>query len=209
MSNDEAAAAIEAFLRALGHDPTRGDLRGTGARVADLFENDLLDGHRIDVPSIFADAMPATRGQPIIVVKGIATHVVCPHHLTIGAGHADVAYLPRDRVLGLGDVARLVDALAHRLALQEDVTKAIAHALVDGIDARGSACAMRLRHGCLSHHGAKKRGASVTTIAFAGSCEDGDDRALALTALAMEGPRSASNVVTTPTNAKRAKKAGN
>src|SRR5262249_34878858 len=138
--------------------------------------------------------MKAGGRQPIVVVKGIATHVVCPHHLTIGAGHADVAYLPRDRVLGFGDVARVVDALCHRLVLQEDATRAVANAFVDRIDARGAACAMKLRHGCLAHHAPKKRGASVTTIALAGSCEEGDDRALALAALAMEGPRAPSSV---------------
>jgi GTP cyclohydrolase I len=191
MDRERAAQSIEAFLRALGHDPDRdAQLRGTGARVASLWADDLLDGYAVDPDAIFAEAMEASRGQPIVVVKGLATHVVCPHHLTIGAGHADVAYLPRDRVLGLGDVARAVDAICHRLVLQEDATRAVAHAFVDRLDARGAACAMRLRHGCLVHHGAKKRGSSVTTIALAGTCEDGDDRALALAALAMEGPRA-------------------
>jgi len=194
-AHEQAAAAIDAFLRALGHDPDRdAQLRGTGARVASLFADELLDGYATPVDTLFAQAIPASRGQPMVVVRGLATHVVCPHHLTIGAGHADVAYLPRDRVLGLGDVARLVDAFAHRLALQEDVTKSIAHAFVDGIDARGAVCAMRLRHGCLAHHAEKKRGASVTTIALAGSCEEGEDRALALAALTLEGPRAPRSV---------------
>ena len=195
MDRERAAQAIEAFLRALGHDAERdAQLRGTGARVAALWAEDLIDGYDVDVDSIFSEAIEATRRPPIVVVKGIATHVVCPHHLTFGAGHADVAYLPDDRVLGLGEVARVVDAICHRLVLQEDATRAVADAFVDRLGARGAACALKLRHGCLAHHAPKKRGASVTTLALAGSCEDGEDRTLAVAALVMEGPRAPGSI---------------
>ncbi|GAC1376200.1 MAG: GTP cyclohydrolase I [Polyangiales bacterium] len=182
-----AAAAIDAFRRARGHDPAREPaLRGTGARVAALYRDELLDGTRADLDALFADAIPCAAGAQVVAVRGLATHVVCPHHLTIGAGRADVAYLPGDRVLGLGAVARVVDAFAHRLALQEDVGRDVARAVVDRLGARGAACVLRLRHGCLAHHDVKQRGASVTTIALAGSCADGPDRALVLEALRAE-----------------------
>jgi GTP cyclohydrolase I len=188
-----AAAAIDAFLRALGHDVDSDPaLRGTGARVASLYADELLDGHRIDVGALFDDAIPAGRSTPLVIVRRLATHVVCPHHLTIGSGYADVAYLPRDRVLGLGNVAQIVDAFCHRLVLQEDACQSIARAFVDRLDAHGALCRLELRHGCLVHHGEKKRGSLVTTIASAGSCDEaGPDRAFLLGALVAGVPRPA------------------
>ena len=180
-----AALAIEAFLRALGHDPLHDDaLRGTGARVAALYDEQLLDGYRVDVPSLFGEWSPAGQGAQLVVVHRLATHVVCPHHLTLGVGHAAVAYLPTDRVVGLGVLARVVDAHARRLVLQEDAGRAIAHAILEGTHARGAACMLSLRHGCLEHQGERKRGARVRTLAFAGTFEQaGGDRELVLAAL--------------------------
>jgi GTP cyclohydrolase I len=182
-----AAAAIEDFLRALGHDPAREpSLEGTGARVTDLYADELLDGYRADLDAIFREATPtpAPADASVVAVQRIATHVVCPHHLTIAAGHAGVAYLPGERVVGLGSIVQLVDACAHRLALQEEVGASIVRALVDRLGARGAACILTLRHGCLEHHGEKKRGARVRTIALAGVfAEREGDRATAMRAL--------------------------
>ena len=190
MSTEAAAAAIEAFLRALGHEPESDPaLRGTGARVASLFADELLDGHGKDVGAFFEDAIACGRSTPLVIVRRLATHVVCPHHLTIGSGFADVAYLPRDRVLGLGSVAQVVDALCHRLVLQEDACQAIARAFVDRLDAHGAMCRLELRHGCLVHHGEKKRASLVTTIASAGTCEDaGPDRAFVFAGMIASRP---------------------
>ncbi len=183
MDRAAAAAAIEAFLRALDlpveRDP---ELAGTGARVAALYADELLDGYRVDVPALFQDAIPARDGAPLVSIERLSTHVVCPHHLTIGAGRATVAYLPTDRVVGLGAVAQLVDAFCHRLVLQEDAGERIAKALVAHLGARGAGCVLEIRHGCLEHHGEKKRGSVVRTLSLAGTFAS-EDRALALAAL--------------------------
>lgn len=182
MDRAAAAVAIESFLRALGH-PIEGHLAGTGQRVASLFADELLDGYALDPKKLLSDAMPA-KSSPLVIIERLTTHVVCPHHLTIGRGHASVLYQPRDRVVGLGTIAQLVDACTHRLVLQEDAGEAVARALCEHLPARGAACVLTMRHGCLEHHREKKRGAVVRTIAFAGSfLEDTSDRALALAAL--------------------------
>lgn len=186
MQRDRAAAAIEAFLAALGH-PVESDpeLAGTGARVAALFLDELLDGDRIDLATLFADAMPAKGSSPLVCIDGLTTHVVCPHHLTVGDGVASVMYLPGARVAGLGAIAQLVDACTHRLVLQEDAGEHVARALVEHLGAKGAACVLDLRHGCLEHHGEKKRGSRVRTVSLSGSFAcDGADRALALAAIA-------------------------
>ncbi|MFI5301738.1 MAG: GTP cyclohydrolase I [Polyangiales bacterium] len=168
-----AARAIDDFVRALGHgsDPA---LAGTGRRVAALWSDELLDGYGCDVDALIADAVPVFEGDSLVVVESIATHVVCPHHLTIATGVSTVGYRPVDRVLGFGAVAALVDAYAHRFALQEDVGAAIARALVDKLGASGAACAMRLRHGCLALHGPKQRSSRVLTLATAGAPSESD-----------------------------------
>lgn len=181
MDRAAAAAAIEAFLRALGH-PVEGELVGTGERVASLYADELLDGYRLDPAAVLRDTIAVPEGAPLVLVERLTTHVVCPHHLTIGAGHAAVAFLPSDRVVGLGALAQLVDACTHRLVLQETAGERIARALVDHLRARGAACVLSIRHGCLEHHGEKKRGARVRTISLAGTFA-GEDRALALAAL--------------------------
>jgi GTP cyclohydrolase I len=183
MDRVAAAAAIEAFLRALGH-PIEGELAGTGARVAALFADELLEGHRNDLANVLADPIPAP-SSPLVAVERLRTHLVCPHHLTIARGTASVLYQPSDRVVGLGAIAQLVDACTHRLILQEDAGELVARALIDHLGARGAACTLAMRHDCLELHGEKARGAKVRTIAFAGSfLVEGPDRSLALAALA-------------------------
>ncbi len=182
MDKVAAAVAIDAFLRALGHGDNP-ELAGTGARVASLFADELLDGYRLDPSTLLADAI-AAKSSPLVIIERLTTHVVCPHHLTLGRGFASVLYQPRDRIVGLGAIAQLVDACTHRLVLQEDAGAAVASALCDHLSARGAACVLTLRHDCLEHHGEKKRGAVVRTMALAGSFrEDSSDRALALAAI--------------------------
>ncbi len=183
VDREGAARAIEAFLRALGH-PVEGDgeLAGTGPRVASLYADELLDGYAVDVPTLLAEVIPARDGAPLVSIERLATHVVCPHHLTLGKGFATVAYLPSDRVVGLGSIARLVDAFTHRLVLQETAGDAIARALVEHLGARGAGCTLSLRHGCLEHHGEKKRGSVVRTLSLAGTFA-AEDRPLALAVL--------------------------
>ncbi len=185
-----AAAAIEAFLRAIGQDPASdATLVGTGARVASLYVDELLDGYRVDLDALFSEPIPSPPDAPLVIVQRMPVHVVCPHHLTLGVGHASVAYQPAGLVVGLGAIATLVDAYAHRLALQEDVGRNVANSLVDRLRARGAACVMTMRHGCLEHHGRQKRGAVVATVSLSGSfAVEGGDRTLALAALFASSP---------------------
>lgn len=197
------ARAVEALLRALGHDPEREPhLRGTGARVADLWVDELLAGERVSIGALFAGAMECPPDAPLVVVERLATHVVCPHHLTVAQGFATVAYLPGGRVAGLGAIASLVDACANRLALQEDVGRDVARALVEHLGARGAACRLELRHGCLELQGPKKRGARVVTLATAGAFAD-DPSAAGLLASAFGGAPSAAEPARPATKPKK------
>lgn len=183
----EAEKAVHAFLVAMGRDPAREPALGsTPARVAEAWANDLIDGYEVDVPHLLAsEASPApSRTLGLVKVRDLAVSTMCPHHLLPARGTGQVVYLPGTRLTGIGTLARLVDAFAHRLALQEETAAAVATALVEHLGARGAACKLALSHSCLASRGERQHAAVVETIAFAGSFEvGGADRDLALAAL--------------------------
>lgn len=182
-----AAQAIEDFLRALGHEPV-GELAGTGERVADAWADDLLEGEAIDAAALLREgslAIDAARAG-LVVIRELAVTTMCPHHLLPAHGTATVAYLPAHRIAGIGTIARVVDVLSHRLALQEQIGADAAGLLVDELGARGALCRLTLTHSCLIARGERKTGAIVETLAVAGSfASDTADRALAFAALAL------------------------
>ena len=183
----KAEKAVFEFLRAMGRDPeNEPELAGTPARVAEAWATDLIDGYDVDVPRLLAvESGPApSGGGGLVSVRGLAVSTMCPHHLLPGLGTGTVLYLPGERITGLGTLARLLDAFAHRLSLQETIAASVAGALVEHLGARGAACKLSLSHSCLASRGERQERAVVDTIAFAGSFEHpGPDRDLALTAL--------------------------
>jgi GTP cyclohydrolase I len=162
--------------------------------VARAWLEDLLDGYRSDPARILAHPMPA-RGRDLVAVTGIDFHSVCPHHLLPSRGVAHVAYLPDGKVVGFGQVARLVDCLAHRLVLEEDLARQVAEALVRHLGARGAAVVLDAEQACLSVRGERQRRARTHAQCFLGALEtDGrlQGRFLALAAGSGSGSRSRS-----------------
>ena len=175
---DAAARAIESFLAALGHpvdaDPERA---GTPMRVAEAFHADLLAGYRENPATILAETC-ASDARGLVVLTGIHTTAVCPHHLLPATGVSHVAYLPRERLVGLGALARLVDCFARRLVLQEDLAQHVADALVEHLDARAAGCVVDLAPTCMIARGERQVGARAIATAFAGERDADLRRAL-------------------------------
>lgn len=168
MDRDAAAQAIEEFLRALGRDPQREpELLGTGARVAQAYADDLLEGYRVDVDALLSSSVFAGRTE-LVVVRDIPVVTTCPHHLVQSTGIASVAFAPEEHLVGVGTVARLVDAFARRLALQEQIGCRVVAALQKHLAPRWSACRLTLNHVCMTAGGARAPGTSVETIALSG-----------------------------------------
>ena len=168
---DLATEAVARFLDALGLPPgvrSSDDLACTPARVAEAWLEDLVDGYRHDPAGILDGAIPS-RNRDLVAVTGIEFHSICPHHLLPSRGVAHVAYLPAGRVVGFGQIVRLVDALAHRLVLQEDLAHAVAEALVQHLGARGAACALEAEQLCLTVRGARRPRARTHAEAYAGT----------------------------------------
>jgi GTP cyclohydrolase I len=166
-----AAEAVERFLDALGLPPevrAASHLRGTPRRVAQAWLEDLVDGYAQEPAEILAETIPSG-GRDLVAVTGIDFHSVCPHHLLPSRGVAHVAYVPGGRVVGFGQIVRLVDCLAHRLVLEEDLARQVAGALVTHLGARGAACALDAEQLCMTVRGERRARARAHAQSFAGS----------------------------------------
>lgn len=172
MSIDRTAAAnaIDAFLRAIGRDPTRDpDLIGTGMRVTSAFLDELCVGYTVDTRAILAaSAIDAEVSSALVVVRDIPITTMCPHHLMPASGRATVAMQPRKRLIGVGTVASLVDAHARRLALQERIGEGVVDDMQAVLDPEWVACRIVLVHGCMVARGERAIGSNVETLAFRG-----------------------------------------
>lgn len=168
---DRAAAAIEAFLRAIGAPEGDPELVGTGRRVAEAFVHDLLSGYAADPAQILAETT-ATRAPGMVLVTRIPTTAMCPHHLLPATGVVHVGYEPTERVAGLGAIARLVQCHARRLVLQEDLGQRVVDDLVMHLGARAAGCIVDLAPTCMIVRGGRQHGARAITTAFAGAADD-------------------------------------
>jgi GTP cyclohydrolase I len=178
MDKAAAARAIDAFLLALGRDPAKEpELRGTGARVAEAFAEELCRGYAVDVDALLRENTIEVASSGVVFLRDIAVATTCPHHLMLGSGLATVAYAPRGKILGVGAIARLVDAFSQRLALQETIGEEVAAALDVHLAPSWVLCRIVMSHGCMTARGERRHGAKLDTVAVRG------DRVAALAAL--------------------------
>ena len=166
-----AARAVDEFLEAIGAPVgTDPELRGTGARVAQAYAEDLLCGYAMDPRAILAEAT-TSQASGLVVLRGVPATTMCPHHLLPATGVVSVGYWPGGRVVGLGTLGRLVECFSRRLALQEDVGESIADALVTHVGARGAGVIVDLSPSCVTVRGQRCHGARAVTAAFAGEAK--------------------------------------
>jgi GTP cyclohydrolase I len=168
MDREAAARAVDAFLRALGRDPEHEpELAGTGARVAAAYADDLLAGYAVDVDAVLSQNVFAGRSD-LVVVRDLPVTTTCPHHLLTSTGVATVAFMPDEHLVGVGAVARVVDAFARRLALQEEIGQRVVATLQKHLAPRWAGCRLVLAHSCMTARGERSHGARVETVALSG-----------------------------------------
>ena len=163
-------AAITALLQASGLADDEAHTGRTAERVRELWQKRLLGGYDLDPATALGDGFADPR-RDMIVVRGIAIHGVCPHHLVPFRGVAHVAYLPGGRLHGFGRIARLVDVIGHRFTYQEWMTRDIADALMHHGHAAGAACVIEAEQLCLLLGEDRRGDERVITQAFAGEFE--------------------------------------
>jgi GTP cyclohydrolase I len=155
------------MLRELGEDPTRGGLVETPERVARSLRF-LTEGYGMDVREAVSDALFDQEYDEMVLVREVPFFSLCEHHVLPFFGSAHVAYMPEGRVVGLSKIPRLVDVFAHRLQLQERLTRQIAEALVEVTHAKGVAVVVEARHLCMEMRGVEKIGGQTVTSCMLG-----------------------------------------
>lgn len=185
MAVDEARVAelVRELLIAIGEDPDRPGLRRTPERVADAYA-EFFSGIGKDPSEALANPISVARGpEPETVASGavlmrdIAFRSVCEHHLLVFRGRAHVAYLPGDRVVGLGALPRVVEILSARPQVQERLGEQIADALEQALEARGVFVVLDAVHGCVTMRGGTQPDASTVTVAARGELAEPAARA--------------------------------
>lgn len=162
--------AVGKLLEACGISEQGPHMSKTRERVRALWQHRLLGGYDDDPAEILGKGFADPR-QDLVVIRGIAVHGICPHHLVPFRGVAHVGYLPGGRLHGFGRIARLVDAVGHRFTYQEWMTRDIAEVLVEHGQARGAACVIEAEQLCLLMGENRRGDERVVTQAFAGAFE--------------------------------------
>lgn len=165
-----AARAIDDFLRALGRSSAlEPELVGTGERVAEAYANELCAGYAVDVDALAAEHTLTSSSTGVVLLRRLPLATLCPHHLLPAEGFASIAYQPAGRLMGLGGIAGVVEALARRLVLQEDLGEQVATALAQALSPTWLLVHLQLRHGCLRLRGSRSHGALVDTFTRRGT----------------------------------------
>ena len=165
---EELEESARRILLALGEDPDREGLEATPRRVARSLL-DLTDGYGTDIHVLARGALYAHEGTDPVTIRDIPFYSLCEHHLLPMFGRCHIGYVPSGRVLGLSKLPRIVDAFAHRLQLQERMTKEIAEALNEAVTPKGVGVVVEARHLCMEMRGVQKPGGQLITSCMLGT----------------------------------------
>ncbi|MHA2091559.1 MAG: GTP cyclohydrolase I FolE [Candidatus Kariarchaeaceae archaeon] len=168
--------AIRQILTNVGEDPNRSGLIKTPHRVAKMFD-ELLEGYSQDLKTIVNGALYDNDfgHNEMVVVEDIEYSSMCEHHMLPFTGRAHIAYIPRDKIIGLSKIPRIVDMFSKRLQVQERLTNQIADAVEQVIDPFGVMIVLEGKHMCASLRGVKKQTASMKTLAYRGDFQENKD----------------------------------
>ncbi len=165
----EAEEAVRTLIRWAGDDPTREGLVGTPDRVVRSYE-EFFAGYTIEPAEILSRTFEETDGyDEMVILRDIRVESYCEHHMVPIIGKAHVAYLPRHRVVGISKLARLVDAYAKRLQIQEKMTAQIANTIDEILQPQGVAVVIEAQHQCMTTRGVHKTGVTMVTSRMLGA----------------------------------------
>lgn len=163
ITDEQAMSHVRGMLEFIGEDPDREGLIKTPLRVINAMR-DHFSGYSQDPRKFLENTFSEVEGyNELVVVSDIEVHSHCEHHMVPFVGKAHVAYIPDGRVLGLSKIARVVDAYAKRLQVQEKLTAQIADAINDTLQPQGVAVILKCRHFCMCYRGVKKTESWTTT----------------------------------------------
>jgi GTP cyclohydrolase I len=165
---DQIPDLVESLLVELGEDPERLGLNATPGRVSRALR-ELTDGYGVRVEDVISNAVFDQDYDEMVVVKDISFYSLCEHHMLPFFGTCHVGYLPKGKVVGLSKIPRLVGVFAHRLQLQERMTREIAEALNEAVAPKGVGVVVEARHLCMEMRGVEKPGGKLLTSCMLGT----------------------------------------
>ena len=177
---DRIAEGVRLILEGIGEDPNREGLRDTPRRVAEMYA-ELTAGMREDAQEHVVP-LAGDKHDEMVIVKDIAIASLCEHHLAPFVGKCHIAYIPKNgNILGVSKLARLAEAFARRLQLQERLTSEIANTLFEQLQPLGVMVVIEAEHTCMTLRGVKKPGAiTITSAVLGGFRRDSRTRAEAM-----------------------------
>ena len=172
ISDKEAEEAFVKILQWLGEDPSREGLLETPKRVTKAFK-EYFKGYKEDPKEILSKTFGDVNGyDDMVIQKNISVQSHCEHHMAPIIGVAHVAYIPKDRVVGLSKLARVVEVFSKRLQTQERLTMQIATTIMESLDAKGVAVSIDSTHQCMTMRGIKKEQATTVTNYYLGKFKE-------------------------------------
>ena len=167
-SEGTIAGAMQEILAALVEDPAREGLRRTPHRAEQALKF-LTSGYHMSIEKILNGALYTVKYDEMVIVKDIEFFSLCEHHLLPFFGKIHVAYLPRDRVIGLSKIPRIVDMYVRRLQLQERLTQQVAQTVEEAIAPLGVGVVCEAKHFCMMMRGVEKQHSGAVTSAMLGA----------------------------------------
>ena len=172
VSDKEAEEAFKTILTWLGEDPNREGLLETPKRVMKAYK-EYFSGYKVDPSKILDKTFGDVDGyDDMVIQKNISIQSHCEHHMAPIIGKAHVAYIPKERVVGLSKLARIVEVFSKRLQTQERLTMQVAKTLMESLDAKGVAVTIDSTHQCMTMRGIKKEHASTVTNYYLGQFKE-------------------------------------
>ena len=172
VSDKDAEDAFKTILTWMGEDPNREGLLETPKRVVKAFK-EYFKGYNEDPNQILDKTFGDVEGyDDMVIQKNISVQSHCEHHMAPIIGKAHVAYIPKDRVVGLSKLARVVEVFSKRLQTQERLTMQIANTLMQSLDAKGVAVTIDSTHQCMTMRGIKKEQATTVTNFYLGQFKE-------------------------------------
>ncbi len=167
-SKEEAEEAVRTLIRWAGDDPEREGLSGTPDRVTRSYR-EFFAGYAEDPQGYLEKTFEEVNGyDEMVVLKDIRLESYCEHHMVPIIGHAHIAYMPDNRVVGISKLARVVDAFSKRLQIQEKLTRQIAEAIDEALQPKGVAVIIESSHQCMTTRGVHKDGVTMVTSTMLG-----------------------------------------
>ncbi len=172
VTSEQAEEAVRTLLRWAGEDPAREGLLDTPKRVVKAYR-EWFGGYAMDPGAELQRTFEEVAGyDEMVVLRGIDFESHCEHHIAPIIGRAHIGYIPRDRVVGISKLARVVDAFAKRFQVQEKLTAQIAQCIQDNLNPLGVGVVIDASHECMTTRGVHKRGVSMVTSQMLGSFRD-------------------------------------